>query len=109
MISVIQVNKQGRRIIDYICVEGKSKKHIIKDELYKLIKKGKVANAKAQIYKGTTIIRLKDSNIKVVQLESEQGTVQQMSQATKAENKVIQLGNEATNEETTMESIFQTL
>ena len=57
MINVIQVNKTGRRIVEYICKDGRKKLHICKEELSKLITEGKVSNAKTQTYKGTIIIR----------------------------------------------------
>lgn len=68
MINVIQVNKTGRRIVEYICKDGRKKLHICKEELSKLITEGKVSNAKTQTYKGTIIIRLQDG-VTVCQIE----------------------------------------
>lgn len=64
MITVLQVNKQGNRILSYTCTDGKTNKDISKEQLIQYIDAKQVTNAKKQIYKGQIIVRVKTNNNK---------------------------------------------
>lgn len=60
MITVLKINKQGNKILSYTCTDGKNNKDISKEQLIQYIDAKQVTNAKKQIYKGSTIIRVKE-------------------------------------------------
>lgn len=60
MFTVISVNKEGNRIVNYTCAINNSITILNKDELKTLIKQGRVSNARIQNYKGSEIIRVKE-------------------------------------------------
>ena len=63
MINIISINKQGNKIISYTCTNGSETKNLTKEQVSKLIDKKQVSNATKQVYKGNTIIRVKDANV----------------------------------------------
>lgn len=60
MIKVLNINKQGNRIVSYTCTDGSKTLNLTKEQLSQYILQKKVLNATQQIYKGTTIIRVKE-------------------------------------------------
>ncbi len=58
MIKVIKVNKEGNKVINYVCTDGKSAKILSKEQLAEAIKKKLVENARMQIYQDRLIIRV---------------------------------------------------
>lgn len=60
MIKVLNINKQGNKIISYTCTDGSKTLDLTKEQLSQYILQKKVLNATQQVYKGTTIIRVKD-------------------------------------------------
>lgn len=84
MIKVANVNKIGNKIIGYTC-----KAELSKEELVSLIKQGMVENAYIQVYKGTTIVRVKDAKVK---MHSKEDNKHKIKVNTKQEN-----GIEVTN------------
>lgn len=64
MIEVLEVNKQGNKIISYTCDDGSTDKvkYLSKEELIHEIENNNVSNARLQVYKGKLIVRVhKDS------------------------------------------------
>ena len=58
MIRVISINKQGNKIISYTCTDGKRNSDLTKEQLIEYIKRKQVSNARLQIYKGSSIVRV---------------------------------------------------
>lgn len=61
MIKVTKVNKTGNKIVNYTCKDTVLEAELSKKELVEFIKNGEVSNAYIQMYKGTTIVRVKDA------------------------------------------------
>lgn len=66
-IRVLSINKQGNKVVSYTCINkvNNFKGNIYKDELVGYIKQGMVENASVQVYKGQTIVRVKDADTNV--------------------------------------------
>lgn len=62
MIKVLNVNKEGNRVKSYTCTDGSSTAELSKEQLISHINNGNVSNARIQVYKGNTIIRVADSD-----------------------------------------------
>ncbi len=62
MIKVLSVNKEGNRVKSYTCTDGSSTAELSKEQLISHINNGNVSNARIQVYKGNTIIRIADSD-----------------------------------------------
>lgn len=62
MIKVLSVNKEGNRVKSYTCTDGASTAELSKEQLISHINNGNVSNARIQVYKGNTIIRVADSD-----------------------------------------------
>ena len=60
MIKVIKVNKEGNKVLNYVCTDGKSTKLLSKEQLAMAIEKKLVENARMQVYQGRLIIRVTD-------------------------------------------------
>lgn len=62
MIKVLNINKEGNRVRSYTCTDGSSTAELSKEQLISHINNGNVSNARIQVYKGNTIIRVADSD-----------------------------------------------
>lgn len=62
MIKVLNINKEGNRVKSYTCTDGSSTAELSKEQLISHINNGNVSNARIQVYKGNTIIRVADSD-----------------------------------------------
>lgn len=62
MIQVLNVNKQGNKVVSYTCTDGMQTLNISKQQLANYIEQHLVTNATKQLYNGSIIIRVKDAN-----------------------------------------------
>lgn len=58
IVTVESINKQGNKIKDYSCKCGDTLVSLTRDQLIEKIHKKEVTNARIQVYKGQTIIRV---------------------------------------------------
>lgn len=107
MINVVQVKKAGRRIIEYVCKDGRRKLHIDKEELSKLIAEGKVSNAKTQTYKGTIIVRVPE-DVEVCQVEQKSNDVKASTKAKAVVKSAEKSKKAVTNIKKTKETVKNT-
>lgn len=101
MITILGVNKSGNKIIDYDCTDGSNTLKLTKDKLAELIQNKEVSNAKMQVYKGTVIIRVKDS-VKTINQVIVQNT--QIKEESDMKKEITQ--KEMKHAVTTMEELF---
>ena len=72
MIILVDVVKNGNRILGYNCLENGRKLFLNKEEVAEEIKNKNCANGRLQMYKGAIIIRIVTDDIKmqVIDLET---------------------------------------
>ena len=61
MIKILNVNKQGNRIISYTCTDDNQTSELTKEQVIQLIKNKQISNATLQYYNNKPIIRIKDN------------------------------------------------
>lgn len=97
MITIVGVNKQGNKILNYDCTDGSKSLKLTKDEVAELIKKKEVTNARMQIYKNNVIIRVKDVVNKVAT---------KVAPVAKKDEHKIEAKKEVETPQTTLEKLF---
>lgn len=75
MITLVDVIKNGKRILGYNCLEDERIVFLTKEEVVEEIKTGNCLNGKVQEYKGSIIVRILDNctngdKPKVIDLET---------------------------------------
>lgn len=94
MITVLKVNKQGNRVVSYTCTDGTKSLDLSKEQLSQYITQKRVSNATQQVYKGTKIIRIKDTNKININKDSNKATcikIEYLKENEKEYNKRVEI------------------
>ena len=84
-IVVKTVNKNGNKIIDYICDKDGTEIRLTRDELIEKINNKEVDNARIQIYKDQVIIRVNNGTAGKTTRQSNKGTKEENKTETSAD------------------------